>query len=208
MAVRFFPKRGVRHKVSCAPLFCLLFRVESLWLLHGFRSYYQPVVWWRIYFHVCVIVFYRLYMETGNPHYGSHAWPSMCSAIITIVPDDKVKPILAQLHEMDEETQQLGLRAFVWNIEESIWHGQTLSAYHKLCPCRATIELQPVIYNRQQLHTLGRIGFCRKLSLNDETKHNHNMAVAGRYMCQQQPWSFDTGEHTLGANREGIYLRK
>lgn len=58
--------------------------------------------------------------KTGNPHYGSHAWPSMCSAIITIVPDDKVKPILAQLHEMDEETQQLGLRAFVWDIEESI----------------------------------------------------------------------------------------
>ena len=25
--------------------------------------------------------------KTGEPHYGSHAWPSMCSAIITMVDD-------------------------------------------------------------------------------------------------------------------------
>ena len=28
--------------------------------------------------------------KTGEPHYGSHAWPSMCSAIITVVEDSKV----------------------------------------------------------------------------------------------------------------------
>lgn len=55
--------------------------------------------------------------KTGEPHYGSHAWPSMCSAIITIVDEAKVDPLLDALHRMDEETQQLGLRAFVWNIE-------------------------------------------------------------------------------------------
>lgn len=58
--------------------------------------------------------------KTGEPHYGSHAWPSMCSAIITIVPDERVKPLLDRLHEMDLETERLGLRAFVWNIEQSI----------------------------------------------------------------------------------------
>lgn len=58
--------------------------------------------------------------NTGEPHYGSHAWPSMCSAIITIVPDERVKPLLDRLHEMDLETERLGLRAFVWNIEQSI----------------------------------------------------------------------------------------
>ena len=25
--------------------------------------------------------------KTGDPHFGSHAWPSMCSAILTIVDD-------------------------------------------------------------------------------------------------------------------------
>lgn len=58
--------------------------------------------------------------KTGDPHYGSHAWPSMCSAIITVVPDEKVRPILDLLREMDEATEQLGLRAFVWNIEDGM----------------------------------------------------------------------------------------
>lgn len=58
--------------------------------------------------------------KTGEPHYGSHAWPSMCSAIITVVPEERVDPLLKALHEMDVETQQLGLRAFVWNIEKCI----------------------------------------------------------------------------------------
>lgn len=58
--------------------------------------------------------------KKGEPHYGSHAWPSMCSAIMTVVDDNKVKPLLEKLHEMDQETEMLGLRAFVWSVEESI----------------------------------------------------------------------------------------
>ena len=58
--------------------------------------------------------------KTGDPHYGSHAWPSMCSAILAVVHDIEVDPILNELHAMDCERQQLGLRAFVWNIEKSI----------------------------------------------------------------------------------------
>ena len=51
---------------------------------------------------------------------GSHAWPSMCSAIITVVDEAKVAPLLDALHALDVETPQLGLRAFVWNIEQTI----------------------------------------------------------------------------------------
>ena len=58
--------------------------------------------------------------HTGEPHYGSHAWPSMCSAIITIVENHRVKPLLDYMKEMDEATPQLGLRAFVWNIEDGM----------------------------------------------------------------------------------------
>ncbi|EJW98881.1 hypothetical protein EVA_13014 [gut metagenome] len=58
--------------------------------------------------------------KTGEPHYGSHAWPSMCSAIITIIDDSKVDPLLQALHAMDLETEQLGMRAFVWNVEKTI----------------------------------------------------------------------------------------
>ena len=57
---------------------------------------------------------------TGEPHYGSHAWPSLASAIITMVEDGRVDIVLDKLHKMDVETPKLGLRAFVWNIERSI----------------------------------------------------------------------------------------
>ena len=58
--------------------------------------------------------------KTGEPHFGSHAWPAMASAIITMVDDDRVESLLAVLKRIDETYDQLGLRAFVWNIEQSI----------------------------------------------------------------------------------------
>ena len=40
--------------------------------------------------------------KTGEPHYGSHAWPSMCSAVLTMVEDERVDPLLEVLHNMDK----------------------------------------------------------------------------------------------------------
>ncbi|MBQ7877984.1 MAG: hypothetical protein IJ319_00800 [Bacteroidaceae bacterium] len=57
--------------------------------------------------------------KSGEPHYGSHAWPSMNGAIIAVVDDNKVDKILSEIKNIDEETPQLGLRAFVWNIEKA-----------------------------------------------------------------------------------------
>ena len=56
----------------------------------------------------------------GEPHYGSHAWPSMASAIITVVEDQRVPIVLAKLKEFNDERPKLGLRAFVWNVGDSI----------------------------------------------------------------------------------------
>lgn len=55
----------------------------------------------------------------GIPHLGSHAWPEKNHAILTMVKDDKVEPILAELKRRDELAPDLGLRAFVWNIENA-----------------------------------------------------------------------------------------
>ena len=57
--------------------------------------------------------------ETGEPHLGNHAWPTMNNAILTFVPDEKVDDILEMVRAKDEDTPALGLRAFVWNIEKS-----------------------------------------------------------------------------------------
>lgn len=56
----------------------------------------------------------------GDPHYGSHAWPSLAGAIITIVPDDRVDHILRDLKALDDERPKLGLRAFVTPVERMI----------------------------------------------------------------------------------------
>lgn len=58
--------------------------------------------------------------KTGDPHMGSHAWPTMNSAILTIVEDDQVDALLNALHALDLESEMLGLRAFVWDIERTI----------------------------------------------------------------------------------------
>ena len=56
--------------------------------------------------------------QTGLPHLGSHAWPTMNNAMLTFVEDDQVDDILGKIRAMDEETPDLGLRAFVWNVEK------------------------------------------------------------------------------------------
>ena len=58
--------------------------------------------------------------KTGEPHLGSHAWPSMNSAIFTIVEDAHVQPLLTRLHQLDTDNPLLGLRAFVWNVEQAV----------------------------------------------------------------------------------------
>ena len=55
-----------------------------------------------------------------EPHYGSHAWPSLAGAILTMVEDHRVEPVMAKLKEFDQERPKLGLRAFVWPIEATI----------------------------------------------------------------------------------------
>lgn len=53
----------------------------------------------------------------GEPHYGSHAWPSLNDSILTIVEEKKVESIMQDLKELDESSPKLGIRIFVWNIE-------------------------------------------------------------------------------------------
>lgn len=55
----------------------------------------------------------------GQPHLDNHAWPMLNHAIITMVKDEKVDPLLAEIRSRDEAAPDLGLRAFVWNIETS-----------------------------------------------------------------------------------------
>ena len=55
--------------------------------------------------------------SSGIPHFNNHAWPEYNDALLVIVDDSAVAPLLEELRAKDEATPDLGLRAFAWNIE-------------------------------------------------------------------------------------------
>lgn len=56
----------------------------------------------------------------GEPHLGSHAWPTLNSSMLTFVEDEVVDGFLKALHELDEVAPAMGLRAFTINAEKTI----------------------------------------------------------------------------------------
>ena len=58
--------------------------------------------------------------ETGEPRMGSHTWPEMNEAVITIVNDDQVDVILDKVKKLDEINFEVGVRAFVWDILKTV----------------------------------------------------------------------------------------
>ncbi|MDR2886272.1 MAG: hypothetical protein LBU95_05785 [Rikenellaceae bacterium] len=57
---------------------------------------------------------------TGEPHMGTHTWPSMNSSVLAMVEDDKIAPALEALRALDAELSMQGLRAFVWDVTEQL----------------------------------------------------------------------------------------
>ena len=58
--------------------------------------------------------------ETGEPRMGTHTWPEMNSAALTIIPDDKVDQLLEKVRKLDEVNKEVGVRAFVWDIQKTV----------------------------------------------------------------------------------------
>ncbi|MFI3297093.1 MAG: P-II family nitrogen regulator [bacterium] len=56
----------------------------------------------------------------GEPRRGSHTWPEMNSAVMVIVEDDKVAELLSYVKRLDNRNKEVGVRAFVWNIEQTV----------------------------------------------------------------------------------------
>ena len=58
--------------------------------------------------------------ENGHPHMGTHTWPEINSATLTIVEDNMVDTVLEKVKKLDRINTDVGIRAFVWNIEQSV----------------------------------------------------------------------------------------
>ena len=54
----------------------------------------------------------------GEPHLGSHAWPTQNHAVLTVVENDLAAQVMEQLRATDAANPDLGLRAYVLPVEE------------------------------------------------------------------------------------------
>jgi len=55
--------------------------------------------------------------HSGEPRMGTHTWPEINSAVLAIVENDKVDSLLAKVKKIDEINAEVGIRAFVWSVE-------------------------------------------------------------------------------------------
>lgn len=58
--------------------------------------------------------------KTGVPHLGTHAWPEINKSVLAVVEDDAVEDILITVKKIDSINEEVGIRAFVWNVEKSV----------------------------------------------------------------------------------------
>ncbi len=56
----------------------------------------------------------------GEPRRGTHTWPEMNSAVMTVVEDSQVGELLNTVRKLDNRNKEVGVRAFVWNIEQTV----------------------------------------------------------------------------------------
>ncbi len=56
----------------------------------------------------------------GEPRRGTHTWPEMNSAVLTVVDDSRVDELLDTVKKLDIRNKEVGVRAFTWNIEQTV----------------------------------------------------------------------------------------
>ena len=58
--------------------------------------------------------------STGVPHLGTHAWPEINKSVIAIVEDNIVDSVLNTVKKIDEINEEVGIRAFVWDVLKTV----------------------------------------------------------------------------------------
>ena len=54
----------------------------------------------------------------GEPHLGSHAWPTLNSSLLIFARDELVPKFKKDLKTLDMKSEAMGLRCFSWTIDE------------------------------------------------------------------------------------------
>jgi nitrogen regulatory protein PII len=54
--------------------------------------------------------------QSGVPHLGTHTWPEINKSILAVVDDSIVDNILDKVKKIDAINDEVGIRAFVWDV--------------------------------------------------------------------------------------------
>jgi nitrogen regulatory protein PII len=58
--------------------------------------------------------------STGVPHLGTHAWPEINKSVLAVVEDDIVDRVLTNVKKIDAINDEVGIRAFVWDVIKTV----------------------------------------------------------------------------------------
>lgn len=58
--------------------------------------------------------------QTGDPHMGTHIWPALNTAILSVVDETTADKLLRGVEEIKKTAEEQGIRAFSWNVEASV----------------------------------------------------------------------------------------
>lgn len=56
----------------------------------------------------------------GEPRLGTHTWPEVNSATLTVVEEERVDEILANVKKIDRINEEVGIKTFVWEVERML----------------------------------------------------------------------------------------
>ena len=56
----------------------------------------------------------------GEPHLGSHAWPTQNHAMMSVMEDSLAAGVMKKLREVDVQNPRLGLRAYSFSVDEEL----------------------------------------------------------------------------------------
>ncbi len=56
----------------------------------------------------------------GDPHMGTHTWPESNTATLAVVEDDKVDVVLEKVQKLNAVNEEVGIRAFVWDVLKTV----------------------------------------------------------------------------------------
>lgn len=92
--------------------------------LSAFQAFYDDII---IIFNKLEIRGFTYWNETqgrgsysGEPHYGTHAWPALNCSFLAFIEEDKIEKLLTALKTLDNSAEQQGLRAFVIPCEQTL----------------------------------------------------------------------------------------